>query len=290
MTTITPQVIPSSRFRRYGAGHGTNRHHRVGPLLRRWRTHRRYSQLDLAATAEVSQRHLSFVETGRSTPSRELIIHLAEVLDVPLRDRNTLLTAAGYAPVYEERPLDDPEMTPIRRAMDFILERHEPYPAWIVDRHWNVVQSNTAATRMMLGLLDPPTAPIHDPLNAMRLTFHPDGLRRFIANWSELGPHLIDRLRRDAAAHPDDRVLAGLVGEMLAYPGVGDGLEQLDPETPPALVVPVHLRAGDLDLRMFSTLTTIGAPLDITVQEMIVESFFPADDPMELALRGMGEP
>lgn len=259
----------------------------VGPLLRRWRTHRRYSQLELAAAAEVSQRHLSFVETGRSTPSRELIIHLAEVLAIPLRDRNGLLGAAGYAPVYQERPLDDPEMAAVRRAMEFILDRHDPYPAWAMDRHWSILSSNAAASRMIGTLLDPATAPTSGGLNALRLTFHPQGLRPYIVNWNEVGPHLLDRAARDAEARPDDRVLADLVEEIRAYPGVVDELPAIDPETPPALVIPVHVVAGDLELRMFSTLTTIGAPLDITAQELIVETFFPADETTELALRDL---
>jgi transcriptional regulator with XRE-family HTH domain len=259
----------------------------VGPLLKRWRAHRRYSQLDLAAAAQVSQRHLSFVETGRSQPSRELVIHLAEVLAVPLRERNALLTAAGFAPVYQERRLDDPDMSAIRHAMEFILERHDPYPAWVMDRHWNIVSSNDAAGRMMARLLDPSTAPVDNGLNAMRLTFHPDGLRRFIANWAEVGPHLLDRIRRDADAHPEDSTMRELVAEVQSYPGVAGELAALDPETAPALVIPVHVKVANFELRMFSTLTTIGAPLDITAQELIVETFFPADETTELTLRNL---
>ena len=250
----------------------------AGPLLKRWRTRRRYSQLDLATEAGVSQRHLSFLETGRSQPSREMLIHLGKVLEVPLRDRNTMLTAAGYAPAYRQRSLDDPEMSAIAKAVEFLIDRHDPYPAFAIDRHWNVVRTSPATGRMMMMLVDPATAPIQDGLNMMRLMLHPDGLRPHIVNWDEVATTLIDRVHREAAAYPDDPVMQQLAEEMLSYPDVADHLASADPEAVPDLVIPVHLKKGDFEVRTFSTLTTIGSPLDITVQELMIELLFPADE------------
>ena len=189
----------------------------AGPLLKQWRTRRRFSQLDLAAEAGVSQRHLSFMETGRSTPSREMLVHLGEVLQVPLRDRNSMLSAAGYAPVYRERSPDDPEMAPIRTAVELMIERHDPYPAFAIDRHWNVLRTTEATGRMM---------------------------------------------RQLSAANPD---------------------------AAPQLVLPVHVKKGDFEVRTFSTLTTIGSPLDITVSELMIELLFPADEESDRVFRALAD-
>ncbi len=259
----------------------------AGPLLRQWRTRRRFSQLQLAAEAGVSQRHLSFLETGRARPSREMLLHLGEVLDVPLRDRNTMLSAAGFAPVYRERSLDDPDMAAVRRAVELLIERHDPYPAFAIDRHWNVVMTSEATGRMMAMLVDPASAPIGDGLNVMRLTLHPDGLRRWIVNWDEVASTLVDRVHREAAAYPDDPVMQDLAAEMLSYPGMAEQLAAVDPDRAPDLVLPVHLRKGDFEVRTFSTLTTIGAPLDITVQELMIELLFPADDASDAVFQGL---
>lgn len=260
----------------------------AGPLLRQWRTRRRFSQLQLAAEAGVSQRHLSFLETGRASPSREMLLHLGEVLDVPLRDRNTMLSAAGFAPVYRERSLDDPEMSAVRRAVELLIDRHDPYPAFAIDRHWNVVMTSEATGRMMGLLIDPATAPTDGGLNVMRITLHPDGLRPWIVNWEEVASSLIDRIHREAAAHPDDPVMQDLAAEMLSYPGMSDRLAATDPDRAPDLVLPVHLRKGAFEVRTFSTLTTIGSPLDITVQELMIELLFPADDASDEAFRRLG--
>ena len=257
----------------------------AGPLLKQWRTRRRFSQLDLATEAGVSQRHLSFLETGRSKPSREMLVHLGEVLDVPLRDRNTMLTAAGFAPAYRERSLEDPEMAPIRAAVELIIERHDPYPAFAIDRHWNVLRSSEATGRMMLRLVDPATAPLEHGLNVMRMTLHPDGLRPWIVNWDEVAGELIDRVNRDAAAYPDDPVMQRLAEEMLSYPDVADHLSDADPDAAPQLVLPVHVKKGDFEVKTFSTLTTIGSPLDITVQELMIEMLFPADEASDETFR-----
>jgi transcriptional regulator with XRE-family HTH domain len=253
----------------------------VGDLLREWRQRRRVSQLDLASEAEVSTRHLSFVETGRSRPSRELVLHLAEHLDVPLRERNALLLAAGYAPIYHETPLDAAEMAPVRAALDTILAGHEPFPAVVVDRHWDLVTANRPA----LGLLTEDVAPelVEPPVNALRVSLHPDGLAPRIANFGEWSAHLVDRLRRQAAASGDP-VLAELLRELVSYPNVESGSGH-GTSTAELLFVPLQLHRGDRVLQFFSTLATFGTALDVTIAELAIESFFPADDTTAGALR-----
>ena len=252
----------------------------VGGLLRNWRQRRRLSQLDLANEAAVSARHLSFVENGRSRPSRELVLHLAEHLGVPLRERNTLLLAAGYAPSYGRTPLEDEAMTPVREALDQVLAGHEPFPAIVVDRHWDVVSANRPALGIMTNgvashLLEP-------PVNALRVTLHPDGLAPNIENFAEYAAHLVDRLRREAQAYADDRLLA-LHDEMCAYPGVAGSASPGD--TARQVFVPLVLRTGEGVLTFFSMLATFGTARDITVEELAVESFFPADPATAEVLR-----
>jgi transcriptional regulator with XRE-family HTH domain len=246
----------------------------VGDLLRDWRQRRRLSQLDLSNEAAVSARHLSFVETGRSKPSRELVLHLAEHLEVPLRERNSLLMAAGYAPVYRERSLDDAEMDPVRGALDMILAGHEPYPAVIVDRLWNLVTANAAA----LSLFATGVAPhlLEPPVNVVRLGVHPDGLAPRTRNLAEFSEHLLVRLQRQLAVAPDADLQA-LYDEVLTYPGVTSHSPVVaDPTT--LLFVPMQFVADDgRELSMFSTLATFGTALDITLAELSIESFFPAD-------------
>ena len=255
-----------------------------GDALRDWRRRRRFSQLQLATEADVSQRHVSFLETGRARPSREMVVHLATVLDVPMREQNGLLMAAGFAPVYHETALDEPAMSQIRHVLEFLLKAHEPYPAIVVDRHWNVVMSNEASTRLMTSMLDPATAPVGDGLNLMRLSLHPDGARKFTVNWVELATSIMDRLRREAAERPNDQKLQDLVAEAESYEGVADLPRRLAPSGSD-LLVPFHYRAGDVELRLFGTIATIGAPYDITVEELRFETFFPADPATEQALR-----
>jgi transcriptional regulator with XRE-family HTH domain len=253
----------------------------VGDLLREWRRRRRLSQLDVSLDAAVSARHLSFVETGRSKPSRELVLHLAEFLDVPLRERNALLLAAGYAPAYGETPLDADAMEPVRGALDKILAGHAPYPAVIVDRRWDLVSANAPA----LAILSDGVAPelLAPPANALRVCLHPDGLAPRIANLGEYGAHLITRLQRQVAVSPDPGV-AALRDELLGYRGTA---EPADAASEPAelLFAPLRLRALGHELRLFSTLATFGTALDITVAELAIESFFPADAATEAALR-----
>jgi transcriptional regulator with XRE-family HTH domain len=244
---------------------------RVGELLRAWRERRRLSQLDLALEAGVSARHLSFVETGRSRPSEQMLLHLAEQLEVPLRDRNGLFLAAGYAPAYPERPLDHPEMEPVRDALDLVLRGHEPYPALVVDRRWNLIAANSAVATLTEGvaaeLLEPPA-------NVLRISLHPEGMAPRILNLGELRAHLLERLERQLALTGDEQ-LAELLDELSGYPGDGEG------ETVGAggeIAVPLRLRTeGRGELAFFSTIATFGTAIDVTVAELSIESFFPAD-------------
>jgi transcriptional regulator with XRE-family HTH domain len=242
----------------------------LGPLLRDWRQRRRMSQLDLALESGVSARHLSFLETGRSKPSREMVLHLAEELDVPLRERNRLLLAAGYAPEFDERPLEAPELEPVRRAVAQVLTGHEPYPAAVIDRWWNLVAANRPLNLFLEGaspaLLEPPA-------NVLEVSLHPDGMAPRIANLGEWRAHLLDRLRREIAATGDTR-LAELLEKVSAYPAPESGAE-----VPPrgAIAVPLRIHAGGQELAFISTVATFGTAVDVTVAELSIETFFPAD-------------
>jgi transcriptional regulator with XRE-family HTH domain len=254
---------------------------RVGELLREWRSQRRLSQLDLSLEAGVSARHLSFIETGRAQPSREMVLTLAHQLEVPLREQNALLLAAGYAPAYLETALDDEEMSPVRHGLDAILAGHEPYPAVIVDRQWELLASNAPAQILLAGVSEELIAP---PANALRITLHPDGLAPRIANFPEWSHHLLTRLHRQALLSQDP-ALAELERELLSYPGV----EAVSGIAEPAdmLFVPLRLRLPDgPQLSLFSTIATFGTALDITLDELSIESFFPADEATRDYLRG----
>lgn len=245
------------------------------------------SQLDLAVEAEVSTRHLSFVETGRSQPSRELVLHLAEHLEVPLRERNALLLAAGYAPTYPERPLDAADMAPVREALDKILAGHEPFPAAVVDRRWNLVAANGPAFLVLTDGIAPEL--LEPPVNALRASLHPDGLAPRIVNLPEWRAHLLTRLHRQATAAADPELLA-LHEELSSYPG-GDESVVGPTDTGSLLFVPVRLRMPDgRELSLFTTLATFGTALDITVAELAIESFFPADRRSAAALQEIAGP
>jgi transcriptional regulator with XRE-family HTH domain len=244
---------------------------RIGALLRDWRQRRRMSQLDLALEAGVSARHVSFVETGRSRPSAEMVVQLAEHLDVPLRDRNALLLAAGYAPAYAQRDLDEPEMGPVREAIDRVLRGHEPYPAIVVDRHWGLVAANRAVPLLIAGAAEHLTQP---PVNVLRLSLHPEGMAPRIVNLGEWRAHLLDRLGRQAVVSGDPALFA-LHEELAAYPG-GEPGHAPDLEAG-AIAVPLRLRVDGDELAFISTATTFGTATDVTVSELAIESFFPAD-------------
>ncbi|HET8759204.1 MAG TPA: helix-turn-helix transcriptional regulator [Solirubrobacteraceae bacterium] len=253
-----------------------------GTLLRDWRRRRRLSQLDLALEAGVSARHVSFLETGRSRPSREMVLHLSEQLDIPLRDRNQMLLAAGFAPAYAERAIDAPEMAPVREALDRILKGHEPYPAVVVDRWWDLAGANGG-----VALLTSMVAPhlLEPPANALRITLHPEGMAPHIRNLPEWRAHLLDRLRRQVAVTGDER-LAALRDELDAYPGG----EATLPAHEPGIAVPLRLDAGGAELRFLSTISTFGTAVDITLAELAIEAFFPADEETADYVRGATRP
>lgn len=244
-----------------------------GEHLREWRQRRRMSQLDLAHEAEISTRHLSFVETGRSAPSREMVLRLAERLDVPLRERNAMLVAAGYAPMYRERPLSDPALSAARQAVDLILKSHEPYPAIAVDRHWNLLAGNAMVPLMLAGadasLLQP-------PVNVLRLSLHPKGLASRIVNLGQWRNHLFERLRQQVHATGDVQ-LAALLEELRAYP-VPEGASETHLEGELlGVAMPFQFRSEAGVLSLISTTTVFGTPVDVTLQELALETFFPAD-------------
>jgi transcriptional regulator with XRE-family HTH domain len=259
----------------------------IGELLRDWRQRRRLSQLDLALEAEISTRHLSFVETGRARPSRDMVLHLAERLEVPLRERNHLLVAAGFAPAFRERPLDDPAMTAARRAVEQVLAAHGPFPALAVDRHWNLVAAN-AAVQALLGGVAP--ALLVPPVNVLRLSLHPQGLAPAIVNLGEWRTHILVRLRRQAEAAADP-ALVRLLQELATLPTPDEPAARPGEHEPGGVIVPLRLRSPAGLLELIGTTTVFGSALDITLAELTLETFFPADAATAAALRRLaGEP
>ncbi|WP_210211762.1 helix-turn-helix domain-containing protein [Aquibium carbonis] len=245
----------------------------AGSLLREWRMRRRMSQLDLALEAEVSQRHLSFVESGRSRPSREMVLHLAERLDVPLRERNRLLLAAGFAPGYAERRLDDAPLAPALKAVELVLKGHEPNPAIAVDRAWNLLLANAAMAPFLEAVADPTL--LSPPVNVLRLSLHPGGLAPHILDLADWRDHLMERLGRITQNVSDPR-LAALVEELRAYPVPPRRRPAAVPD-PSAIAVPLRIRLGGEVLSFITTITVFGTPLDVTLSELAVETFFAAD-------------
>jgi transcriptional regulator with XRE-family HTH domain len=241
----------------------------VGTQIREWRQRRHLSQLDLAGEAEISTRHLSYVETGRATPSREMVMRLAERLDVPLRERNTLLVAAGYAPMFPQRAFDDPALAEARRAVDTILKAHEPNPALALDRHWQMVAANRLITPLLAGLPDDLLRP---PVNVLRLCFDPRGLAPRIVNLGDWAAHLLARLARQCEATADPAFLA-LHRELKAR-RLPARAAPLDAD---ALVLPLRLRVGDDVFDFLSTTMVFGTPLDVMLSEIAIETFFPAN-------------
>lgn len=247
----------------------------VGGLLRAWRERRRLSQLELAGAADISARHISFLETGRSAPSRSMLLRLAERLDIPLRERNALLLSAGFAPMYAERRLDDPVLQQARKAVELVIVGHEPYPALAVDRHWTLVSANAAVGVLLTGISPRLMEP---PVNVLRLGMHPDGLAPRIGNYTQWREHTLTRLRQQIAATADP-ILIEMLAELESYPQVTTA------SMPPAsdttdyggVVVPFTLSTDHGLLSFFSTTTVFGTPLDITLAELAIESFFPAD-------------
>jgi transcriptional regulator with XRE-family HTH domain len=247
----------------------------AGELLREWRQRRRLSQLDLAIQANVSSRHLSFVETGRARPTSEMILRLAEHLDVPLRDRNVLLLAGGYAPAYHERGLADPQLRSVRAALRRILAGHQPYPAAVVNRWWELVDANDGIALFTAGVA---AGLLENPVNVLRLSLHPDGLARRIVNLPEWRAHLLARLYRQAEATGDPRLFR-LYGELEAYPG-GQGHQPRAAD----VAVPLRYRTDHGVLSFISMTAVVGTPMDVTVAELAIESFYPADEATAAAL------
>ncbi len=246
----------------------------LGTLLREWRSRRHLSQLELASEAGVSTRHVSFIETGRSQPSREMVIHLAEHLEVPLRERNALLVAAGYAPLYQQAELDSPELKPVREALRTILTGHEPYPAVVVDRNWNLVDGNSSIGVLVEGVAPELLVP---PVNVLRATLHPNGLAPRILNPEQWSSHLLTRLARQVTL-TGDQELARLLEELRSYPGVPKRAVFPELEGAEKVFVPLRLRHRDGDLTFCSTVATFGTALDVTLAELAIEVFLPADE------------
>ncbi len=260
----------------------------LGSLLREWRQRRHLSQLALALKADISQRHLSFVESGRAQPSREMVLHLAEQLGVPLRERNRFLLAAGYAPVFRERPLDDPAMDAARRAIARVLQGHEPYPALAIDRHWTLLAANRAVTVLLTGV-DPSL--LQPPVNVLRVSLHPRGLAPRIINLVQWRAHLLERVQHQIDVRADP-VLEELLMELRSYPvPSAHASKNTIPMTPDdsAVFVPLLLATDDGVLSAISTTTVFGTPVDVTVAEIALECFFPADAETAERLRRAAE-
>jgi transcriptional regulator with XRE-family HTH domain len=257
--------------------------HSFAASLRRWRRHRALSQLDLAGRTGISQRHLSFLELGRAAPSRDMVIRLAAALDVPLRQHNALLIAAGFAPVWRETDLAAPELGEISRALDFMLAQQEPFPAVAVDRHWNLLRSNSGTVRLVEFLVGP-LAP-DTPINLADALVSPDVLRPHLLNWAEVVRYFVHSVDADAAADGTPET-AALHERLLAYHGVREALSAPPAELTTTPVLPMHFRKDGIDLRLFTTIATLGTPRDVTLQELRVECFFPMDDETHRTLRG----
>jgi transcriptional regulator with XRE-family HTH domain len=259
-----------------------------GDLVRYWRRVRGMSQLDLAATAMTTPRYMSFLETGRSKPSRDMVLRLADALEVPLRDRNGLLLAAGFAPLYPHRELDDPTLTRVTLALDRMLGQHEPFPAVVMDRGWNLVRANGGAQRLFGRMFAP--QPVPGAGNVLRLILEPGPVRSHVANWEEVAPALLERARREAVGGVLDLATAELVHELRSRPDIRALTTAPRSIAPSSPVVDVHFRLGGTDLRFFSVVSTIGTPIDVTAQELRVEAFFPADDETADSWRAIGRP
>lgn len=276
---------------RFGMGSNSSEAAGAFPgLLKHWRRLRGLSQLELAVESEVSTRHVSFLETGRSAPSREMVLRLAETLDVPLRERNSLLSAAGFASIYHETDLDAPEMELLRRMLAFILEQHAPFPAYLVDRCWNVLRMNSGATALFAGFArDGGEVWSETPLNLARVMLHPDGLRPLIVNFEEVAGEMMMGLHRALTTRPDDSELEATYEELRALPGMPQSVRVPDLSRPPLLVLPIHIKQDDMELQLFTAVTQVSSAQDVTVEELRIETIMPADAASEALLRAFGE-
>ena len=258
----------------------------AGRVLQEWRKARGLSQLALALEAEMSARHVSFVETGRTRASREVLLRLAEVLDVPLRDRNRLLVAGGYAPAFPERPLSAPELSQLRQVLGHVLVQQEPWPTVVVDRAWNVVMRNESATRFVARLLDPFPAALAGKPNALRLALHPDGLRRVTVNWTDVAAALLRQLHRAVHSPASDGTLEALYGEVTSYPDLPSAFATAGVDADP-IVVPLHVRTEGFEARLLSVMSTFARAHEVSVQELRIETLVPDDAESMAALRSL---
>jgi transcriptional regulator with XRE-family HTH domain len=270
------RTIPATRHRHAGSV--------LGQLLREWRSTRGMSQLDLALHAGFSTRHVSFIETGRAQPSRQALLVLAEALDVPLRERNRLFEAGGFAHVYRQTPLDADEMSHIRTVLEFILDKHRPYAAVVLDRYSNCLLGNSPSEHLVRAVVD--SSLLGEHLNHLRITFHPLGARRFIVNWDEVSRHLLGRAERELGHDKDDPIAVALLSELRGYAGAATGHVQAR-HIAGDLLLPIHMKTDAFELRMFSGIMTLGTPRDVTLQELRIETFFPADQESEKAWRAL---
>jgi transcriptional regulator with XRE-family HTH domain len=269
-----------------------------GMLLKQWRSQRGFSQLELSLVSQVSQRHISFLESSRSQPSREMVLKLATVLEVPLRQQNLLLTTAGFAPIHTETDLAAPEMATVRKALDFMLLKQEPYPAFAIDRYWNLLLANDAATRLLTAVIDLETLQTKfsqdGKVNLLRVMFHPQGLRPFVVNWADAAGQLLRRVQQEArdslvkvdSQHSEPLSVTTdrsreLFEELMGYPDVTELWQSANRVVPNTLLLAVHLNLNGLELKFFSTIATLGTAADITLQELRIECMFPADTATE---------
>jgi transcriptional regulator with XRE-family HTH domain len=260
-----------------------------GPMLRAWRRRRGASQLALALQSGVSQRHVSFLESGRAKPSREMVVQLTTALDVPLRQRNTMLLAAGFAPVYRETSLGAPELTPVRQAIDRMLKQQEPYPAVVIDRLWNLLDANEAAVAFTVFLNEgppPPPLPGKQP-NLLRSLLDPKGLRPKLANWEEVARYLVSTTYAEILADGGEPKALAFIEEVMAYPDVPASFRKLRFEERPQPVLTLDYVVGGKSLSVFTTIATLGTPQDVTLQEVRIECFFPADDRSDALFRSL---
>ena len=267
----SPTILPNGDF---------------GILLRHWRNVRRISQLNLSLDADISMRHLSCLETGRARPSREMVVRLAEALQIPLRERNALLLAAGYAPLYRDTGLDAPDLEAARRAVELFIGQFEPNPVLVLDRHWNTLRMNAGAKRF-LALF--PGCDSGAPHNGVRLVFDPQGLRPFIENWKVVAARIIRRVHREVVDNPSDETMKRFLEELLSYPDVPSRWRMLDLDASPPPFLTINYRWKNSTLRLFSALTTLGTPLDVALQELRIESFFPADEATRVVVNRLAE-
>ena len=259
-----------------------------GQLLKQWRSQRNFSQLDLSISSNVSQRHISFLESGRSRPSRDMVLELSTVLDIPLRQQNQMLTAAGFAAIYSEFDLSDPEVAPIRRALEFTLRQQEPYPALVMDRYWNQIMVNEGAKRLLQWLIGEKALPAEIGPNLVKLMLHPQGIKDRVQNWEIVATHLIHRVHRETRIEGQGQQSQSLFNSLLSYPEIEQLWHSPQKDNWQLPLLSTIFSKGDRQLSFFTTLTTLGTPQDITLQELRLECLFPADDTTEEAFREIG--